>query len=243
MFSFWKKEKKSDAPVLKTDLHSHLIPGIDDGSQSTEESLAMLRAMADLGYEKMTTTPHVMADAYRNSTETILSGLASLREAVASEGINIKLDAAAEYYMDEEFVRRLDTDDILTIGEEGYLLFETSYVSKPMNFEEVVFEIGAKGYKPLFAHPERYRYITDPKEMFGRMKELGVFFQLDINSLGGHYGKQAKKHAELLIEWGMIDFLGSDIHRKKQVAYLAEVFKGKSYQELWEKNEIKNALL
>jgi tyrosine-protein phosphatase YwqE len=243
MFSFWKKAEKSDAPVLKTDLHSHLIPGIDDGSQSMEESLAILRAMADLGYKKVITTPHVMVDAYRNSTDTILNGLVLLKEAAASEGIDIELDAAAEYYMDEEFVRRLDANDILTIGDEGYLLFETSYVSKPMNFEEVVFEIGAKGYKPLFAHPERYRYITEPEKMFGRMKEMGVFFQLDINSLGGHYGRQAKKHAELLIEWGMVDFLGTDTHHKKQVAYLAEVFKGKSYRELWEKNEIKNALL
>ena len=243
MFFFGKKTKKFESPVLKTDLHSHLIPGIDDGSQSMEESLIILRSMADLGYEKIITTPHVMADAYRNSTETILSGLAALKAATADAGMNLKLEAAAEYYMDEEFVRRLNVDDILTIGEEGYLLFETSYVSRPMNFEEIVFEIGAKGYKPLLAHPERYRYITDPRKMFGRMKEMGVYLQLDINSLGGHYGKQAKKHADLLIEWGMVDFLGSDVHSNKHVSFLPRVFEGESYHKLWKNNAIKNASL
>ncbi|MEA3490836.1 MAG: CpsB/CapC family capsule biosynthesis tyrosine phosphatase [Campylobacterota bacterium] len=242
MFFFKNKTTKDAVPLLEVDLHSHLIPGIDDGSQNMEESLDILKSMSELGYKKVITTPHVMADTYRNSTETILDGLRSLREEVSKAGVDIEIEVAAEYYLDEELTERLKNDDILTIGD-GYLLFETSYVSKPMNFEETVFEIGTKGYKPLLAHPERYRYITDPKEMYSQMRDLGIFFQLDINSLGGHYGKQAFELAKFLTESGMIDFIGSDIHHKKQVSYLKEVFRSKYYLEVWKKSEIKNNFL
>ncbi len=242
---FSRKKKKDDTIPLfcpKIDLHSHLIPGIDDGSKSMEESLEILRAMRELGYEKMIITPHVMADAYQNSTQTILEGLQGLREAVAAEGIEIKIEAAAEYYLDEEMLARLESGDILTIANE-YLLFETSYFSKPLNFEEVVFEMQTKGYKAMLAHPERYRYISDPRAEFGRMKELGIYFQLDINSLGGYYGKQAKENARLLSEWGMIEFLGSDVHHKKQVSFLKKVFADQRYDRLLRNNRILNETL
>lgn len=244
--NFFSPQKKKDNETTlfcpKIDLHSHLIPGIDDGSKSLEESIEMLRAMQALGYEKVITTPHVMADAYQNSTRTILRGLHKLREAAILEGIEIKIEAAAEYYLDEELISRLERGDILTIANE-YLLFETSYFSKPLNFEEVIFEMQAKGYKALLAHPERYRYISDPGVEFERMKELGVYFQLDINSLGGYYGKQAKENARLLSEWGMIDFLGSDVHHKKQVRFLKKVFADQRYLALLRNNQILNETL
>ena len=242
---FSRKEKQSPekpAPVLKIDLHSHLIPGIDDGSRTMEESLEMLRAMQAIGYEKVITTPHVMSDAYQNSTQAIIDGLHFLREASLADGITIEIEAAAEYYLDEELIRRLDHGDILTLGDK-YLLFETSYISKPLNFEEVVYEIQAKGYKALLAHPERYRYISDPHKEFKRMKELGIFLQLDINSLGGYYGRQAMKHALVLSESGMINFLGSDAHRIKQVDFLEKVFANKKYHALRRNNHILNETL
>ncbi len=243
LFSWGKTKEEEHVPGgPKIDMHSHLIPGIDDGSRSMEESLRLLGAMQRLGYEKVITTPHVMADAYKNSTQTIRDGLKAVRAAAQKEGIDMEIGAAAEYYMDEELIARLERDDILAIHGE-YLLFETSYVSKPMSFEDVVFEIGAKGYKPILAHPERYRYITDPDKSYKRMKELGIYFQLDINSLGGHYGRQAKKLAEYLVEHGMIDFLGSDVHHRKHVDFLGRVFESPSYQKLWKNNTILNETL
>ncbi len=248
MIQKWFSRKKkiiadeNSTPVssqLKVDLHSHLIPGIDDGSKNMEESVEMLRALKNLGYEKVITTPHVMADAYQNSTQMILEGLATLREAMQMESIELEIDCAAEYYMDEELVLRLEKGDILAIGGE-YLLFETSYYSKPLNFEEIIFEIQAKGYKPILAHPERYRYIQDPKKEYNRMKELGLYFQLDINSLGGHYGKQAMINASLLSSWGMINFLGSDAHNKRQTDFLEKVFLDSSYVNLLRNNAILN---
>ncbi|MDM5262622.1 capsular biosynthesis protein [Sulfurovum sp. XTW-4] len=243
IFPFFKKTKeKKRGPVLKVDLHSHFIPGIDDGSQSMEESLSLLKGMEALGYEKVITTPHIMIDVYRNTPQIIKEGLVSLREAAKGEGIKIEIEAAAEYYLDEGFYDQLHSDEVMSIDGK-YLLFETSYVTKPLQVEEMIFEISAAGYIPLMAHPERYRYVSDPLKEYGRFKELGVLFQLDLNSLGGHYGKDAKKKAEILSKHGMIDFLGSDIHHLKQTKFLDDVFMSEAYAKVWENNTILNHTL
>ena len=243
IFSFFKKkEEKKRGPILTIDLHSHLIPGIDDGSQSMEESLILLRGMENLGYTKVITTPHIMIDAYRNTPEIIRSGLNALREATAKEGINIEIEAGAEYYLDEGLVSHLRSGDVMSVSDK-YLLFETSYVSKPMQMEEQIFEISLAGYVPVLTHPERYRYIKDPKKEFGRFKELGVLFQVNLNSFGGHYGKGAKIHAEYLSKHGLIDFLGSDVHHKKQVDTLRDIFYSDVYKEIFKNNTIRNSVL
>ena len=243
MFSFFsKKREEVVAPALKIDLHSHLIPGIDDGSQSMEESLTLLKGLEALGYEKVITTPHIMLDAYRNTPEIIYSGLASLRKAALKADIKVEIDAAAEYYLDDGFYALLEKGDMLTIKDK-YLLFETSYVSKPIQLEEMIFEIGAAGYQPLMAHPERYRYVKNPLKEYSRLKDLGVMFQVNLNSFGGHYGKSAKVLVEFLSEAGMIDFLGSDVHHKKQVKTLSDVFQLDEYREIFAHNTILNDTL
>ena len=240
MFSFFKKKtEKNEAPRLKVDLHSHLIPGIDDGSQSMEESLLLLKGMEALGYQKVITTPHIMADAYRNTPEIILDGLKSLREAARKEGLSIEIEAAAEYYLDDGFEGLLQKGEILTL-KGNYLLFETSYFAKPLQLEEMIFAITSSGYIPLMAHPERYRYVKDPLKEYGRFKELGVLFQVNLNSFGGHYGKNAKYKVNFLRKEGMIDFLGSDVHHKKQVETLADVFLSDAYEDIFRHNTIRN---
>ena len=243
IFSFFKKKEKIErGPLLKVDLHSHLIPGIDDGSQSMEESLSLLKGMEALGYEKVITTPHIMLDAYRNTPEIIRNGLDALREAAVKEGISIEIDAAAEYYLDDGFEDLLKKGDILTIKGE-YLLFETSYFAKPIQLEEMIFAISSSGYIPLMAHPERYRYIKDALKEYERFKELGVLFQVNLNSFGGHYGKDAKSKANLLSTEGMIDFLGSDVHHAKQVDTLSQVFVSEAYRDIFTHNNILNDTL
>jgi len=235
---FGKKKEKQKVPALKIDLHSHLIPGIDDGSTGMEESLDLLKGMEALGYEKVITTPHIMVDTYKNTPKIIKDGLDTLRKCAKTEGIGIQIEAAAEYYLDEGFYDHLHSDDVMNI-QGKYLLFETSYVSKPLQLEEMIFEIGTAGYIPLMAHPERYRYIKDPLKEYSRLKELGVMFQVNLNSFGGHYGKDAKKKADFLSSEGMIDFLGSDIHHTKQVKTLENVFESEAYSAIFEKT-IKN---
>ena len=243
IFSFFKKrEEKERGPLLKVDLHSHLIPGIDDGSQSMKESLSLLKGMEALGYEKVITTPHIMLDAYRNTPEIIQNGLKTLQESAEEEGITVEIEAAAEYYLDDGFEDLLKKEDMLTIRGK-YLLFETSYFAKPLQLEEMIFSISSAGYVPLMAHPERYRYVKDPLKEYGRFKELGVLFQVNLNSFGGHYGKDAKYKANFLRKEGMIDFLGSDVHHSRQVDTLSNVFLSDAYRDIFNHNTILNDTL
>jgi len=240
MFSFFKNKKPmKDVPSLKVDVHSHLIPGIDDGSRSMEESLSLLQGMKDLGYDKIITTPHIMKDSYCNTPAIIRSGLVDLRAAAKEKGIDIIIEAAAEYYLDDGFLDHLEQGDMMTL-EGKYILFETSYFAKPLQLEEMIFEISAAGYIPIMAHPERYRYIKDPEREYSRFRELGVLLQMNLNSLGGHYGKTAKKLAEFLSRSGMISFLGSDVHGKKQIEFLSEMLRSEAYGEIYTNNTILN---
>ena len=243
MFSFFKKKKQIEQrPCLKVDIHSHLIPGIDDGAQSMEESLILLRGLEEIGYKKVITTPHIMLDAYKNNRKIILSGLDDLRRVAKEEEIALEIDAAAEYYLDDGFLDLLKEGNMLTFADD-HLLFETSYVAKPMQLEEMIFAIGAAGYKPVMAHPERYRYVKDPEKEYGRLKELGVMFQVNLNSFGGGYGKQAQGQALFLSQHGMIDLLGSDTHHKKHVSSLGKVIQSERYSEIFENNTILNDTL
>ena len=237
---FFRRDVYPQISTLDIDMHSHLIPSIDDGSKSIEDSLEILHSMSRLGYKKIITTPHIMMDKYPNSTEIILDGLNRLREAIEADGLDISIDVGAEYYMDENFNTLLDRDDILTIGDDNYVLFETSYITKPIYFKDTIYKMQVKGYKPILAHPERYRYISNPKEEFLRLKDLGILFQLDINSLGGHYGKLAKRYAKIMVQMGIVDFLGSDVHYNKQTSFLEDIFGTKEYREIFIKNKILN---
>ena len=239
MFDFLKK--KVTIPALLTDIHSHLIPGIDDGAQSIEESLTLLRALQKLGYTQVITTPHIMFDAYGNTKTSIREGLQILQDVAQKQNIHLKIDAAAEYYLDEGLLPLIQKKDLLLIDQK-YLLFETSYTHRPQQLEEIIFEILAAGYIPLLAHPERYRYIEEISE-FQTIKDLGVEFQVNINSFNGYYGSSAKKNALALSQQGMINFLGSDTHNIKQVENLSLVFKSKAYKEIYINNTIKNQFL
>jgi len=231
---------KSFKPLnLGVDIHSHLLPGIDDGAKTLEESIKMIKYFISLGYKKLIITPHVMEDTFNNSTEIIKEKFEELKQ--AAQFLNIDLDVSAEYYVDEELLRRLDNDDILPIKEK-YVLFESSYYEKPLYLDEVIFKIQAKGYVPVFAHPERYRYIKNMGFLYD-LKDKGVLFQCNINSFGGFYGKTALKKAEYLAKNGMIDFLGSDCHNINYLEYMQTVLNSRKFKKLISKNEIKNRLL
>lgn len=217
LFNLFKKKPavpEIDYSALKVDLHSHLIPGIDDGSQSLEQSVSLIRNIVALGFEKIITTPHIMADYYRNTPEIILSGLDKLREELVKQNVNITIEAGAEYYLDETFDKKLNQGNMLTIGKE-YLLFELSYINYPQNLYETISNIRDKGYKPVLAHPERYPYFLAEIDNFVRIKDAGCLLQLNTISLTGYYGKQSQKMAEDLVDNFLVDFMGSDMHHEK----------------------------
>ncbi|HRH66416.1 MAG TPA: capsular biosynthesis protein [Bacteroidia bacterium] len=234
---FTGKSKEPDFPALPdysglvTDIHSHLIPGIDDGVKDLEESLAMIRGLSELGFKKLITTPHIMSDFYRNTPDIIREGLDQVREGIAREGLPVSIDAAAEYYLDEVLLKKIQTEKLLTIGGK-YLLFEISYVNPPDNLYNVIFEMNIKGYKPILAHPERYPFYYQKFEEYYKIKEAGALFQLNTNSLVGYYGVGAKKIAERMVDEKMIDFIGSDLHGIRHLEALQKCVKEKFLAKL-----------
>ncbi len=216
---FGKKEPElgpADLGVLGTDVHSHMIPGIDDGAQTLAQSIEMLTAMRALGYSKVITTPHSMADGYRNSPAIILGGLEKLRAEVRSVGLDIEVDAAAEYYLDHALQEQVTAGAVLTFGER-LLLFEVPFIGEPAMLRQVVFQMQTQGYHPVLAHPERYSFWYNDFSKFTELKERGVLFQLNLIALSGAYGPQAKQLAERMIDAGYYELLGSDCHNMNHV--------------------------
>lgn len=206
----------ADLGVLRTDVHSHFIPGIDDGAQTMDQSMELLVAMAELGYKKVVTTPHNMADGYKNSPEIILGGLERVRDEAARRGIAIEIDAAAEYYLDHELEQKVAEKKVLTFGD-NYLLFELPFISEPAVMLSVIFQMQTAGYRPVLAHPERYAFWHNDFTKYERLKERGVLFQLNTIALAGAYGPQAKQIAERLIDAGHYELIGSDCHSMNHV--------------------------
>ena len=221
-----------DMSLINVDMHAHLLPAIDDGAKSLDDSLALISGLKELGYSKVLATPHVMYDFYKNSTDTILSKLDDVREVLSKNNISINIEAAAEYYFDEELQARLKKKDLLSFGNEKYLLFEFSYFNEQNGVHGVLSEMFEKGFTPVLAHPERYPYFVDAPEKYNQLKEMGVKFQLNLLSLVGHYGDSAVEGSNYLIDNNFIDFIGSDIHRTGHLSALEASLKTKALHKL-----------
>ena len=249
MFSFFKKKKRNSnlsfegLPPIQVDMHSHLLPGIDDGSQNMEESIAMIQRFVDMGYKKLITTPHIMSDFYKNTPEIILGKRDEVRVELEKRGIEVELEAAAEYYLDEGLINKLSKKEKLLTFGDNYLLFETSYMNASANLGQAIFMMQSQGYKPVMAHPERYTYWYGKHEEIKEVWEKGVHMQVNLLSLVGYYSKPAKVIAEWLIENQMVSFVGTDCHREKHQDILMDVRKSKGYHSALQLNLLNNKLL
>jgi protein-tyrosine phosphatase len=221
-----------DLSWLEVDMHSHLIPGIDDGSKSMEESLELIKRLSSYGLRKIITTPHIMSEYYKNTPEIISMGLEDLRKAVIAEGISIEIEAAAEYYMDDILLEKIkDGERLLTFGE-NYILVETGFINKPQMLLETMFQLEMSGYKPILAHPERYQYLLADKGLLGDLVDRKILFQVNLLSLTGFYSKPVKDFAESLLERDLVKFLGTDCHNVRYLDMLETLPKHKSYSQI-----------
>ncbi len=224
MFNFFKRRKPEVAVSgflpFSIDIHSHILPGIDDGSPDIETSLQLIKGLTDLGIVKSIATPHIIGDMYRNTPETINSALNKVKKACSKEGINIELSAAAEYMIDDHFMDLLRKDEPLLTLYKNILLTEISYSSTPGNFVEITSTIIAKGYRPILAHPERYHYYQQNFDKFYQLKDMGFILQINILSLTGYYGKRAEKAAKFILEKDLAMLVGTDLHHQKHLETL-----------------------
>lgn len=218
--------------IIGVDMHSHLIPGIDDGSKSIDDSLEMIRAFIDLGFRKLYITPHVMSDYYKNDPKIIYEGYNKLKEAIIENNLQIEIFPSAEYYVDFEFEEKLKSNAELLPISEKYILIEFSFYNTPENYLDVIFQLQTKGYKVIFAHPERFVIFQNDYEKYVELKNRDVFFQINSISLLGDYGLMAKKTAERLIHDGFVDFVGSDAHNINQLERLRALRNNKLFYSL-----------
>ncbi|WP_420317890.1 tyrosine-protein phosphatase [Ekhidna sp.] len=235
MSFFTKKEQR----LLLVDLHSHLIPGIDDGTQTISQSLNLIKTLESLGVKKIITTPHIHP-RYPNTPELINEKSKVLIDTVSNSELNIMIEVAAEYYVDESFHESILKDDpILSFGD-NYVLVEAPFQNKPMNFENVLFDLQSKGYKPVLAHPERYQFLEGSLEWLIELKKRNVLLQLTIGSIGGYYGSAPNKMGSMLLKQEMIDFVGSDLHHSKHLDAFKKGLKSKVIQKALSKEQVKN---
>ena len=210
-------------PMDYVDIHSHLLPGIDDGAKDIEDTIGLITKMDSFGIQNFITTPHVLGSIWKNSSDTILDRLDFVLEELEKRDLSyIKLNAAAEYMLDEEFCKLLKARDLLTLKEDS-LLVEMSFINAPVNLFEMLFDIQLAGYKPILAHPERYGFYHDNFEMYHKLKSAGCRFQLNLLSLTDHYGKSVKRVAEKLLKENMIDLTGSDAHNQNHLNTLQKI--------------------
>lgn len=241
---FSKKQKLNpiDFGLLKTDLHSHLIPGIDDGSKSLDESIAMLKQFEAFGYKKVITTPHIMSDFYKNTPEIILGGLEIVRKGIKDAGLNIEIEAAAEYYLDLHFEEQIEAKNLLTFGN-NHVLFELSFSNEPPRVKEAIFNLQTQGYKPIMAHVERYPFYFNDFEKIEDFKNRGCLIQLNINSLSGQYGPAVKKMAESIIDRDLVDVVGSDCHHLGHLELMDSVRTSPHLHKIVNKADLLNKVL
>ena len=204
---------------LGVDVHSHLIPEVDDGVKTLEQSIEIILAFKALGYTKLVTTPHISEAYYPNSIDTLRSGFVVVKEELDKQGIKMEIELGAEYLVDPSFLQLLKDDgDVLSWN--GFILIETPFTNFPLIFEEVIFELMSRGLTPVLAHPERYEYWFGNIRRVKEMRDRGVKMQVTASSLVGYYGSAQKKMAKVLLKESLVDFIGSDMHRYDQLDYL-----------------------
>lgn len=240
MFDFFFRKKNKGPLAWPVDMHSHLVPGIDDGVRTPEDAVAILRHLRDLGVRRWWTTPHVFTDYYPNTPESIRKGLAALHEHVDAIGEDFQVSAAAEYYLDEDLFRQVKAGEELLTLQGKYMLFETSMLSEPMILENFVFEVCCRGFEPILAHPERYDYLLGNFKRIEQLRDRGVLFQVNMLSFLGYYGQGARRMARELTDMKLVDFVGSDCHHIHQAELLGALEKDKWFHRLIDSNSLKN---
>jgi tyrosine-protein phosphatase YwqE len=235
MFTFFKSK-----PVLKDlipdnhiDIHSHLLPGIDDGARTFQDTLRLTKALQGFGVSQFITTPHIIQYVWDNTHDQILSKKETTVEELEKNKITIPFSAAAEYLMDDQFVRLFQSGELLTL-KDNYVLVEMSYINAPIQLYSILFDLQVAGYIPVLAHPERYLFYHNNFREYEKLKRAGCLFQLNLLSVVGYYGAEITKIAEQLLSKGMYTYVGSDVHHDNHIASFEQKVKIKDLTPLKE---------
>ena len=218
MLSFLRKPPylKDLIPEGYTDIHSHLLPGIDDGAQTRDDTLFLVSKLLKIGFARFVTTPHIMANVWDNSRDGIEASSSASINDLEKSGVTVPIRAAAEYLMDTYFVDLFQTEKLLTLAD-NYVLVEMSYINPPIQLFQIIFDLQVAGYKPVLAHPERYTFYHHNFDEYAKLKNAGCLFQMNLLSVAGYYGIRVAETARKLLAKGLIDFTGSDVHHENHI--------------------------
>ncbi len=233
MVSFFSR-KKYLIDLLEgfVDMHNHILPGIDDGAKTVDDSIQLIKGFSEFGVTNFIATPHIMYNYYDNTQETIQNSLSVLKEELLKNGLNdVYITAAAEHMIDSNFETILEEKQVMPM-QKDHLLIEMSYLQRPINFDESIIAIAHNRFFPILAHPERYNFLHGRTRKYGEFKQQGIYFQLNMLSLSEFYNKEVQKIAFKLLEDGMIDFIGSDVHNLEQLNSLKKLTINKKTKEL-----------
>ncbi|MGR3812146.1 tyrosine-protein phosphatase [Jiulongibacter sp. NS-SX5] len=224
MFSIFRSKKSATNAFdfLHTDMHSHLLPGVDDGAENAEDSFELINGLHELGFKKLITTPHIYTDFYKNSRTTLQPAFEKIKEKEGIRYPEVEFQYSAEYFLDTFFEEKVKNKELIPFGE-NHVLIEISFVGYSPILEETVFELVMQGYKPILAHPERYTYLAKSFQKFRKLRELGCELQLNINSLGGYYGKASEEMAHRLMEEKLVSYLGTDMHHLRHLDFMKKM--------------------
>lgn len=218
MFNIFKSKPKEPAELcFSTDIHCHIVPGVDDGSPDAETSADLVERMQKWGIKRIIASPHVTLSTFENDHSTVDPALAALKAELKRRGNDIEVTNHAEYRIDDLFSRRLESGDLMLLPG-NYILIENSFMQEPWNLDNLVFDLQVKGFNPILAHPERYPYYYNKKNRYADLHNAGLMFQINLLSLAEAYGKAEKKMAEHLIKEGLVDFVGTDLHNRSHAS-------------------------
>ncbi len=247
MFNLFKKKNENTAILSKpfeglvTDMHSHILPGIDDGAKTVEDSKALINVLYQKGFRNFICTPHVYQDLYPNSTETIKAAFNTLLPVVNVAYPDVTINFAAEYFLDEAFDNKLEKNEKLLTVYENNVLIEHAFVQPPPDILTKVFNLQMAGYMPIYAHPERYEFYVKSKKSYHKLYDAGCLFQINLLSLIGYYGKAPMELAKYLIENKMVNLIGTDIHHDKHINAFQQFSDNKLFQELLKQGVLQNS--
>lgn len=219
MFTLFKSKPvlKDLIPANHVDIHSHLIPGIDDGAKTFEETLKLMKALQGFGTTQFITTPHIIQHVWNNTAEQIKTQEVATNIELEKHQITVPFRAAAEYMLDDHFMQLFQSEQLLTL-KKNYVLVEMSYINAPIQLYALLFDLQVAGYIPVLAHPERYLFYQNNFEEYLKLKKAGCLFQLNLLSVVGYYGNEITKISEKLLQKGMYDYVGSDVHHANHIA-------------------------
>lgn len=230
MFSFFKKREKIKLPYT-TDIHSHMLPGVDHGAANADHALELIKAQMEMGINRFILTPHITKSTFENTPETINAAFGSFMSVANGWGIDVDFRVSAEYRIDEFSIAQFEEDRILPMPK-AHILLENAYQQERLDLERILFDIQLKNLTPIMAHPERFSYYAARKDRYIQLHGAGVLFQVNLLSFAGYFGKTARHNAEWLLEHNFIDFLGSDIHHMEHAGVISEYIQSKDFRKI-----------